>query len=123
MYLPEAHRDRAVLDAYLGWLDTDPGRRWYARFFAQYPVRPVPGLAEGLGRIGVPSAVIWGDRDGWCPPGIAEELARGIPEAELSWIPGAGHFVMEERPAEVLAALNRLLEADVRSPSLTNDPR
>ena len=44
-----------------------------------------------------------------CPPHIARDLAARIPGARLEWLPGADHCVMEERPAEVLAALERWL--------------
>jgi len=47
--------------------------------------------------------------DPYCPPWIARELAARIPDARLEWLPRADHYVMEERPAEVLAALERWL--------------
>ncbi len=59
----------------------------------------------------MPTAVIWGDRDPYCPAWIARELAARSPEACLDWLPGADHYVMEERPAEVLAALERWLRS------------
>jgi pimeloyl-ACP methyl ester carboxylesterase len=65
-------------------------------------------LAAGLRLIRCPTAVIWGSRDAYLRTRIAAELADGIPEAELTLL-DAGHFVMEERPAEVTAALERLL--------------
>jgi pimeloyl-ACP methyl ester carboxylesterase len=40
---------------------------------------------------------------------FARELAARIPDARRDWLPGADHYVMEERPAEVLGALERWL--------------
>ena len=101
--------DRALLDRYLGWMDTADGRRWFVRFFQDYVLREPRGVVEGLGAIRVPTSIVWGDRDPYCPPHIARDLAARIPDARLEWLPGADHYVMEERPAEVLAALERWL--------------
>ncbi|OBH83135.1 epoxide hydrolase [Mycobacterium scrofulaceum] len=104
----------ATLEAeYLGWMRSPEGKRRFWNFFAHYPVPAVPWLAEGLGRIRCPVAVIWGDRDPYIPLRTARELAAAIPHAELIRLSGADHYVMEERPHEVTAALLRLLSAPV----------
>ncbi len=54
--------------------------------------------------------IVWGVRDPYCRPAIAEELAGIFPNGSLEWLRGADHYVMEERPAEVLAAIEGLLE-------------
>jgi pimeloyl-ACP methyl ester carboxylesterase len=59
--------------------------------------------------IDCPVAVIWGDRDPYCDVHIARGLAAGIPRGRLHLIAGADHFIMEERPDDVLAALRELL--------------
>jgi len=103
--------DERSLDSYVGWMSRDPeGGRFYARFFRDYEVQPRPELAAGLPGISCPTAVVWGRRDPYLPLAIASELARDIPGAALTLIDGAGHFVMEERPADVQRALARLLD-------------
>jgi pimeloyl-ACP methyl ester carboxylesterase len=106
--------DRVELERYVAWMDTRDGRRWFAHFFAGYEVAIRPALAAGLAGIACPTAVIWGDRDPYCPFATAEDLATRIPHARLFRVAGADHYVMEERPAEVLAALEQWL--DVRAP-------
>ena len=69
----------------------------------------VPELGPGLGRIDCPTAVIWGDRDRYIPFETARELAEHIPGATLTQLTGGDHYIMEERPAEVTAALLELL--------------
>ncbi|SFQ02211.1 Pimeloyl-ACP methyl ester carboxylesterase [Amycolatopsis arida] len=101
--------DRDTLDSYLGWMSTEDGARWLLHYFGQYQVPARPELAEGLGTIRCPTAIIWGTADTYLRTTIAEELATRIPDAELTVIDDAGHFVMEQAPDAVLAALRRLL--------------
>ena len=56
-----------LLRRYVGWMDDPEGRRWYNHFYAHYQLRERAGLADGLFRIACPTAVIWGDRDPYCP--------------------------------------------------------
>jgi pimeloyl-ACP methyl ester carboxylesterase len=72
-------------------------------------VSAVPGLSAGLGRIDCPTAIIWGDRDRYIPFSTARELAQRIPNATLIRLSGGDHYIMEERPNEVTAALLELL--------------
>lgn len=104
--------DEDLLRTYLEWMTTAEGRRWFVRFYSHYDGRYRPDLDAGLGAIRCPTAVIWGDRDPYCPMGVAEHLAERIPDAVLTRIENGGHFIMEERPAEVLAALRKLLETN-----------
>jgi pimeloyl-ACP methyl ester carboxylesterase len=101
--------DAALEAEYLGWMSTPQGRHTFWEFFAQYPVPAVPWLADGLGAIQCPVAVIWGDRDPYVPFDTARELADRIPNARLIRLRGADHYVMEERPREVTDALLSLL--------------
>ena len=53
--------------------------------------------------------MIWGDRDPYVPFDTARELADRIPDATVTRLRGADHYVMEERPREVTDALASLL--------------
>lgn len=98
-----------VLDQYLGWISEPVGARWLVHFFGQYRVKARPELGAALGEITCPTAVVWGTEDRYLRTAIAEELAAGIPAADLTLIPDTGHFVMEEAPDLVTDALARLL--------------
>ncbi|MBU6530761.1 alpha/beta fold hydrolase [Streptomyces mayonensis] len=99
-----------VLDGYVDWMATSVGRRWLLHYFADYRTPPRPGLRRGLPGVSCPTAVVWGRADPYLSPKIATELAAAVPGAELTMLDGTGHWVMDERPAEVTAALLRLLE-------------
>lgn len=101
--------DGRLEDEYLGWMDTPRGRQTFVDFFTNYHVPAVPDLAAGLGRIGCPTAIIWGDRDRYIPFSTARGLAERIPGATLTQLIGGDHYIMEERPGEVTAALLELL--------------
>jgi pimeloyl-ACP methyl ester carboxylesterase len=60
-----------------------------------------------LGR--VPVTVVTGECDRVVPPDQSDELAEGIPGAELIRVPGAGHAVLLERPDVVNEAITGLL--------------
>lgn len=101
--------DRALERGYLGWMDTPRGRRTFVDFFRHYHLPAVPWLAEGLHQIRCPTAIIWGDHDRYIPFSTAQQLAGGIPGATLTRLTGGDHYIMEERPDEVTAALLELL--------------
>ena len=62
-----------------------------------------------LGR--VPVVVLAGDRDRLVLIEQTQRLAAQIPGAEFITVPGAGHVVILERPAEVNEAITRLVTA------------
>jgi pimeloyl-ACP methyl ester carboxylesterase len=62
-------------------------------------------VIDRLGEIRVPALVIHGEQDGAIPVSRAEELASGIPGAELVRIPDAGHTPPLETPDVVNEAL------------------
>ncbi|MEE4186084.1 MAG: alpha/beta hydrolase [Gammaproteobacteria bacterium] len=64
------------------------------------------GDEEGmLPDIRVPALIVWGVEDKSKPDGEAELLAAELPNSRLALIPGAGHYVQEEKPLESAAAI------------------
>lgn len=63
-----------------------------------------PYLGERLGELAMPVLLMAGGDD---PKYLemARDMAAGIPRAVLAVVPGAGHAVVGERPAEVASAL------------------
>jgi pimeloyl-ACP methyl ester carboxylesterase len=57
-------------------------------------------LKNRLHRITAPTLVIWGEHDHMVPRVHGETYAERIPDAQLMVIPGAGHSVQAEKPAE-----------------------
>lgn len=53
----------------------------------------------------IPTLMIWGARDPFLMPQMAQESLRYCPKGELRMIPEATHWVQHEEPAQVNAAL------------------
>jgi len=103
------------LEPYLRpWLGAS-GQAAYYRQVAQFDERYTREIEPRYGEIQTPTLVLWGDRDSWLDPQLGQKLARAIPGARLSLIPGAGHFLPEDRPDAVTAELAAFFGEDVTS--------
>jgi pimeloyl-ACP methyl ester carboxylesterase len=58
-------------------------------------------LPRPLSTLRVPVLIVWGDRDTWVPLSRGERLRKELPAAEWFVVEGAGHLVLEEKPAAV----------------------
>ncbi|QWF86038.1 alpha/beta fold hydrolase [Amycolatopsis sp. CA-230715] len=95
--------------AYLDRFAGPPGQRRWLDQIAHFTEEDTVEVVEALGEITVPTHVIWGEHDQWLPSGTATRLADLIPGARRTIIPGAGHFLTEDAPAEVAAVLGNWL--------------
>ncbi|MDO8502592.1 MAG: alpha/beta hydrolase [Gemmatimonadaceae bacterium] len=58
-----------------------------------------------LRTIHVPTLILWGERDTWVDPKIADRLVNALPDGRLVRFPGVGRLIPEENPEQ----LNELL--------------
>jgi pimeloyl-ACP methyl ester carboxylesterase len=86
------------------WTDRT-GQSAFYRQIAQADQRYTDEIQTLYPGIGIPVTVCWGEEDSWIPVAKAHELASLIPGARLRVIPGAGHLVPLDAPAQLLAAL------------------
>ncbi len=63
-----------------------------------------------LHAVQIPTLIVCGDRDRIEPVESALALSRELPSGELLVLPGAGHFVSRQRPAELTATVALFLE-------------
>jgi pimeloyl-ACP methyl ester carboxylesterase len=61
-------------------------------------------LPRWLGRLGVPTLVVWGEEDRLQPVGLAPAWAGLLPDASVATFPEAGHLVLDES-ADACAAV------------------
>jgi len=112
-------RGLSIVHPTLSPKDWVPG---YLQHMARLDPRVFFALARGirdhdasdlLPEIDVPVLVVAGDRDFFCPPRVAREMADKIPNAELLMIPGGSHAAIIEQPALVDLRLQRFLSSRV----------
>jgi len=73
-----------------------------------------PEVDALIGAIGCPTLVMTGELDGWAPPAQHAEIAARIADSTLVIVPGAGHMLPMEAPAEVNQAIARWLAMPAR---------
>ena len=66
-------------------------------------------LPHRLGRIAVPTLMVWGANDGIVSPSYGKAYADLIPGARMTIIPDAGHYPHLEQPAAFLDAIGNFL--------------
>lgn len=100
------------------WQDRDAAfgmLNWYRASAIDVPDEDAPyALPEGfapfpLPKLTIPTLVIWALDDLALPPGNIEGLDEQVSDLSLVTIPGCGHFVQWEKPAEVTAAMEEFL--------------
>jgi pimeloyl-ACP methyl ester carboxylesterase len=67
-------------------------------------------LSGQLNQINVPTLILVGDEDKMTPERFSEGLVKGIPDAEMVVISGAGHMLPLELPEEVAKVMRDFLE-------------
>ena len=72
-------------------------------------------VADRLGEIAVPTLVVAGREDFVFPPECQEELATGIPGAQLVLVDDAGHNPQDEQPGVVIPAVRAFLSQHASS--------
>ncbi|OMQ14662.1 hypothetical protein A7K94_0215005 [Modestobacter sp. VKM Ac-2676] len=67
-------------------------------------------VAPFLPRLTMPAEVVWGRLDHQMKPRYGQQLADDLPDARLTLVDGASHFVPADRPEVVAEAIGRLLD-------------
>ena len=68
-------------------------------------------LRPELSKVKVPVLVLVGEHDEATPPPMSRELAAGLPQAQLTIIPGCAHVPQLQSPEVFLEAIGDFLPA------------
>ena len=74
---------------------------------------PPEGLRER--KIAPPTLLVWGTADGALERGTAEKSAKYVEDFSVEWIDGASHWVQQEEPGQVNAAIRKFFAAKART--------
>jgi 2-hydroxymuconate-semialdehyde hydrolase len=108
VYRPESLTSEALNILMEPWA-SEQGKHALFRNFRRLNPEYTLAIAEELKQLNHETLILWGREDPFQKPAYAEKLRHAIPGARLRWIDEAAHWVMEEQPAEVAAALNAFL--------------
>jgi haloalkane dehalogenase len=98
--VPQAKTGAAVFPLLVPLSPDDPGAAEMVR------------TREALSKWDKPAMVCFGDSDPVFPPGVAKAMARLLPTAgEPEFLAGAAHFLQEDRGEELVARIERFLDA------------
>jgi pimeloyl-ACP methyl ester carboxylesterase len=101
--------DDDVFDALFGQWSGAQGQALYLRNAAQFDEDHTREFEPRLGDVDVPVLILWGEDDAWLPLEVSERVEKALPTAKRAVLTDAGHFSMEDQPAELAARLNEFL--------------
>jgi len=107
--------DSATLAAYVeAW--SRPGAltgmlEWYraSPLHPPEPEAPLRALDPEMFRVKVPTLVVWGEGDHALLPGNLDGLGEVVDDLRVVRIPDASHWVIHERPAQVMRAIEEFV--------------
>lgn len=71
--------------------------------------RQMPRSADRLGRVNLPTQLIWGMKDTALLPGLLDGLSQWVPQLELHRVAQASHWIVHEQPDLVIERIAEFL--------------
>lgn len=106
----DADRGEHAVDLYLRPFAGPGGRDALVTHLTSLDSTETEALAARLKDVVCPVSILWGDHDPFLPIALGRRLAGAIPGASFESIAGGSHFLPEESPSEVAAAIAALLK-------------
>ncbi len=109
VHRPERLGEDAVETMLTPWSD-EAGKRALFRNFRRLNPEYTRAIAGELETLPHPTLILWGRHDPFQKLAYGEKLAATIPDARLEVIEDAAHWIMEEKPDEVVGRLAAFLD-------------
>ncbi len=94
-----------AIDEYALSLETEAGQAAILEMYRSGDFEKLAVHDGALGRLGVPTLIVWGENDEFAPVAGAHRFRSEIPGSELKVFPDAGHFLFSDAPEESVAAV------------------
>lgn len=114
-----SRRDRVstgMMDAYRQPFPTAETRRAMLALVREIPLGKKAPAAEtmesiqvGLSKLKIPAIIIWGEKDPVFSPRLVKIWHAYFPGSKSHILPGASHFLQEDKPGEILAIMQDFL--------------
>ncbi len=91
--------DDAAIEEYWKAYATEEQRRAQLALYRSGDFAKLAPYEGRLAKLGIPTLILWGERDTFAPVGGAHRFHRQIPGSKLVLVEDAGHFVFEDDPA------------------------
>ena len=106
------HRERVtpeLMELFWKPMRTSLGRKAFLHFAEGLDNRDLMSIADDLTRTKVPFLILRGTEDVYLSAEISHRLHREIPGSQLLELPEAGHFIQEDQPEHIVAAVKAFL--------------
>jgi pimeloyl-ACP methyl ester carboxylesterase len=93
------HRSRLArthVEEYVRPYQGPAGIRAFFRTVDALDGKGLRGRGRDLGRLDIPVLILWGEDDPFLPAVAAEQLNEWMPSSTLGFLPGCGHFVLDD---------------------------
>ena len=104
-YHSDRLKDDDTLNPYIESWDSDLGKEVLFQHIRLLLPSYSNSVSSDLKTMGIPTLIIWGEKDAQFPLKLAQRLHREIPESRLVIIPEAGHMILFDAPQAVADAL------------------
>ncbi len=101
--------DDEAIDEYWKAFTDDERRLAHLDLYRSGDFEKLEPYEGALARLNVPALILWGGRDGFASPRMAERFNAELPGSEVAMLEDAGHFVWEDDPRETSELLVEFL--------------
>jgi len=101
--------EAAAIDEYWRSLATDAGKQAILEMYRSGDFEKLAPHEGALGRLALPTLILWGENDEFAPVAGAHRFQREIPGSQLEIVADAGHFVFSDAPGVAVPTISRFL--------------
>ncbi|HEX9035870.1 MAG TPA: alpha/beta fold hydrolase [Ktedonobacterales bacterium] len=103
--------DQSRVDAYTSEWNSTLGKNLLLQHVRALNPLYLNAVASDVTALDIPVLLVYGERDTVTPPALGQRIAREAKHATFRSVPGAGHLILDDNPAQVADLLARFATA------------